>query len=132
VVVAGPGLDGRHRGAESTALALRDAGFEVIVTGLQATAEAVVETVLQEDADAVVVALASGDRPTLVSRVVDGLRHRGLGDVPVVVDGAVPAPDVPALLSLGVGAVTSEPQARMLGARLSGLLAARESGEVAC
>jgi methylmalonyl-CoA mutase, C-terminal domain len=102
VVVAKPGLDGHDRGAKVIARALRDAGFEVIYTGLHQTPEQVVQAVVQEDADAVGLSLLSGAHLTLVPRVIDGLREQGLGDVVVVVGGIIPDPDIPALKELGV------------------------------
>ena len=105
IVVAKPGLDGHDRGAKVIARALRDAGFEVIYTGLHQTPEQVVRTVLQEDADAVGLSLLSGAHLTLVPRVVEGLRAEGLRDVLVVVGGIIPAPDVAVLQSAGVSAV---------------------------
>jgi methylmalonyl-CoA mutase, C-terminal domain len=102
VVVAKPGLDGHDRGAKVIARALRDAGFEVIYTGLHQTPEQVVQAVVQEDADAVGLSLLSGAHLTLVPRVIDGLREQGLGDVVVMVGGIIPDPDIPALKELGV------------------------------
>src|SRR3954465_1015532 len=94
VVVAKPGLDGHDRGAKIIARALRDAGFEVIYTGLHQTAEQVAETVLQEDADAVGLSLLSGAHMTLFPRVLDELRSRGLDDVLVFGGGIIPDPDI--------------------------------------
>ncbi len=105
VVVAKPGLDGHDRGAKVIARALRDAGFEVIYTGLHQTPEQVVQTVVQEDADAVGLSLLSGAHLTLVPKVIEGLRHQGLGDVLVVVGGIIPDADVPALEEMGVSRV---------------------------
>ena len=103
VVVAKPGLDGHDRGAKVIARALRDAGFEVIYTGLHQTAEQVVQAVVQEDADAVGLSLLSGAHLTLVPRVVEGLRDQGRGDVLVLVGGIIPAADIPVLKDLGRG-----------------------------
>jgi methylmalonyl-CoA mutase, C-terminal domain len=131
VVVAKPGLDGHDRGAEITARALRDSGFEVIYSGLHQSADQVVRAVLQEDADAVGLTL-SGGHLALVTRVVDGLREHGLTDVLVLVEGDIPAGDVPALKNLGVaGVFTPETPGAAMGAWLGALLDARESGEVA-
>src|SRR6059058_3873858 len=94
VVVAKPGLDGHDRGAKIIARALRDAGMEVIYTGLHQVPEQVVETVIQEDADAVGISILSGAHMTLVPRIVDGLRERGADDVLVVVGGTIPDDDV--------------------------------------
>jgi methylmalonyl-CoA mutase, C-terminal domain len=94
VVVAKPGLDGHDRGAKIIARALRDAGMEVIYTGLHQTPEQIVETTIQEDADAVGISILSGAHMTLVPRVLDLLRDRGAEDVLVVVGGTIPADDV--------------------------------------
>src|SRR5205085_8983485 len=92
VVVAKPGLDGHDRGAKVIARALRDAGMEVIYTGLHQTPEQIVETAIQEDADAVGISILSGAHMTLVPRIVELLRERGAGEVLVVVGGTIPAP----------------------------------------
>jgi methylmalonyl-CoA mutase C-terminal domain/subunit len=105
VVVAKPGLDGHDRGAKIIARALRDAGMEVIYTGLHQTPEQIVETVLQEDADAVGLSILSGAHMTLVPRVVALLREQDAGDVVVTVGGTIPAQDIPELKELGVAAV---------------------------
>jgi methylmalonyl-CoA mutase C-terminal domain/subunit len=105
VVVAKPGLDGHDRGAKIIARALRDAGMEVIYTGLHQTPEQIVETVLQEDADAVGLSILSGAHMTLVPRVVELLREQDAGDVIVTVGGTIPAQDIPELEKLGVAAV---------------------------
>ena len=105
VVVAKPGLDGHDRGAKIIARALRDAGMEVIYTGLHQTPEQIVETVLQEDADAVGLSILSGAHMTLVPRIVDLLREQDAGDVVVCVGGTIPAQDIPELKDLGVAAV---------------------------
>src|SRR5919107_1873332 len=105
VVVAKPGLDGHDRGAKIIARALRDAGMEVIYTGLHQTPEQIAETVLQEDADAVGLSILSGAHMTLVPRVVDLLKEQGAEDVIVTVGGTIPADDVPELKSLGVAEV---------------------------
>ena len=105
VVVAKPGLDGHDRGAKIIARALRDAGMEVIYTGLHQTPEQIVETVLQEDADAVGLSILSGAHMTLVPRVVALLREQDAGDVIVTVGGTIPAQDIPELKELGVAAV---------------------------
>jgi methylmalonyl-CoA mutase, C-terminal domain len=105
VVVAKPGLDGHDRGAKIIARALRDAGMEVIYTGLHQTPEQIVETVLQEDADAVGLSILSGAHMTLVPRVVQLLREQEAGDVIVTVGGTIPAQDIPELKQLGVAAV---------------------------
>ncbi len=114
VVIAKPGLDGHDRGAKIIARALRDAGMEVIYTGLHQTPEQIVETVIQEDADAVGLSILSGAHMTLVPRVVELLREQDAGDVVVTVGGTIPNQDIPELKELGVaevftpGAPTSE------------------------
>jgi methylmalonyl-CoA mutase C-terminal domain/subunit len=105
VVVAKPGLDGHDRGAKIIARALRDAGMEVIYTGLHQTPEQIVETVIQEDADAVGLSILSGAHMTLVPRVVELLRAQDVDDVLVTVGGTIPADDIPELEQLGVSAV---------------------------
>jgi methylmalonyl-CoA mutase, C-terminal domain len=105
VVVAKPGLDGHDRGAKIIARALRDAGMEVIYTGLHQSPEQIVETVLQEDADAVGLSILSGAHMTLVPRVVDLLREQDAGDVVVTVGGTIPQQDIAELEALGVAAV---------------------------
>jgi methylmalonyl-CoA mutase C-terminal domain/subunit len=105
VVVAKPGLDGHDRGAKIIARALRDAGMEVIYTGLHQTPEQIVETVIQEDADAVGLSILSGAHMTLVPRVVELLKGQGAEDVLVTVGGTIPADDIPELKDLGVSEV---------------------------
>jgi methylmalonyl-CoA mutase C-terminal domain/subunit len=114
VIVAKPGLDGHDRGAKIVARALRDAGFEVIYTGLHQTPEQIVETAIQEDADAVGLSLHSGAHMTLFPRVVQLLRERDAGDIVVFGGGIIPADDIPQLEAEGVeriftpGATTAE------------------------
>jgi methylmalonyl-CoA mutase C-terminal domain/subunit len=105
VVIAKPGLDGHDRGAKVIARALRDAGFEVIYTGLHQTPEQVVETTLQEDADAVGLSLLSGAHMTLFPRILELLRDRGIADVLVFGGGIIPDADIPPLLEMGVAAI---------------------------
>ena len=105
VVVAKPGLDGHDRGAKIIARALRDAGMEVIYTGLHQTPEQIVETVIQEDADAVGLSVLSGAHMTLVPRVIDLLHAQEVDDVVVTVGGTIPADDIPELRRLGVAEV---------------------------
>ena len=105
VVVAKPGLDGHDRGAKIIARALRDAGMEVIYTGLHQTPEQIVETALQEDADAVGLSILSGAHMTLVPKVIELLEAQDAGDVVVTVGGTIPAQDIPELEELGVAAV---------------------------
>ncbi len=105
VVIAKPGLDGHDRGAKIIARALRDAGMEVIYTGLHQTPEQIVATVIQEDADAVGISILSGAHMTLVPRIVELLRAGGADDVAVVVGGTIPEDDRAELLRGGVAAV---------------------------
>jgi len=105
VVVAKPGLDGHDRGAKVIARALRDAGMEVIYTGLHQTPEQIVETVIQEDADAVGLSILSGAHMTLVPRVLELLKEQGAEDVIVTVGGTIPSDDVEELRQLGVAEV---------------------------
>ena len=105
VVVAKPGLDGHDRGAKIIARALRDAGMEVIYTGLHQTPEQIVETVIQEDADAVGLSILSGAHMTLVPRVMELLKEQGADDVVVTLGGTIPSDDVKALKELGVAEV---------------------------
>ena len=114
VLVAKPGLDGHDRGAKVVARALRDAGFEVIYTGLHQTPEQIAEAAIQEDADAVGLSCHSGAHMTLFPRVVQLLRERGAGEVLVFGGGIIPKADIPKLASAGVekiftpGATTGE------------------------
>ncbi|HUF85061.1 MAG TPA: cobalamin B12-binding domain-containing protein [Acidimicrobiia bacterium] len=105
VVIAKPGLDGHDRGAKVIARALRDAGFEVIYTGLHQTPEQVAETALQEDADAVGLSVLSGAHLTLFPKVVELLREKGVGDVLVFGGGIIPEADVARLEEAGVAAL---------------------------
>jgi isobutyryl-CoA mutase small subunit len=105
VVVAKPGLDGHDRGAKIIARALRDAGMEVIYTGLHQTPEQIVATVIQEDADAVGLSILSGAHMTLVPRIAELLRQEGVDDVLLTVGGTIPADDIPELKELGVAEV---------------------------
>jgi len=105
VVVAKPGLDGHDRGAKIVARALRDAGMEVIYTGLHQTPEQIVETAIQEDADAVGISLLSGAHMTLVPRIMELLRENGAEDVLVVLGGTIPDDDAEELKRRGVAAV---------------------------
>jgi methylmalonyl-CoA mutase C-terminal domain/subunit len=105
VVIAKPGLDGHDRGAKIIARALRDAGMEVIYTGLHQTPEQIVETAIQEDADAVGISILSGAHMTLVPKILAGLRDNGVEDVLVVVGGTIPKDDVTTLKEQGVAEV---------------------------
>ena len=102
VLVAKPGLDGHDRGAKVVARALRDAGMEVIYTGLRQTPEMIVEAALQEDVDVVGLSILSGAHMTLLPRIVNLLKENSLDDVLVVAGGIIPDEDVPALNELGV------------------------------
>jgi methylmalonyl-CoA mutase C-terminal domain/subunit len=114
IVVAKPGLDGHDRGAKVVARALRDAGFEVIYTGLHQTPEQIAETAIQEDADGVGLSCHSGAHMTLFPKVVKLLRERGAGDVVVFGGGIIPKDDIPRLQAEGIeriftpGAATGE------------------------
>ena len=105
VVIAKPGLDGHDRGAKVIARALRDAGMEVIYTGLRQTPEQIVAAALQEDADVIGLSILSGAHMTLVPKILEGLRDQGLDDVLVVVGGTIPKPDIEALKEQGVAEV---------------------------
>ena len=105
VVIAKPGLDGHDRGAKVVARALRDAGMEVVYTGLHQTPEQIVETVVQEDADAVGLSVLSGAHMTLFARLAELMRERGIDDVVVFGGGIIPEEDVPELQRLGVAGV---------------------------
>ena len=105
VVVAKPGLDGHDRGAKIIARALRDAGFEVIYTGLHQTPEMIVAAALQEDVDAVGLSIMSGAHLTLFPAVIDLLKQKGAGDILVFGGGIIPQDDVPRLQEKGVAAV---------------------------
>jgi methylmalonyl-CoA mutase C-terminal domain/subunit len=130
VVVAKPGLDGHDRGARVIARALREAGFEVIYTGLHQTPEQIAETVIQEDADAVGLSILSGAHMTLFPRTMDELKTRGAGDVLVFAGGIIPEADIVELKRIGVAAIFTP------GAPLAGItswleqeLDGREAGE---
>jgi methylmalonyl-CoA mutase C-terminal domain/subunit len=102
VVVAKPGLDGHDRGAKIVARALRDAGFEVIYTGLHQTPEQIVATAVQEDADAVGLSVLSGAHNYLFARVIELLKEKGADDIAVFGGGIIPAEDITALKAMGV------------------------------
>jgi len=105
VVVAKPGLDGHDRGAKIVARALRDAGMEVVYTGLHQTPEQIVETAIQEDADAVGISILSGAHMTLVPRILELLREEGADDVLVFAGGTIPREDGEELKRLGVAEI---------------------------
>ena len=105
VLVAKPGLDGHDRGAKVVARALRDAGFEVVYTGLRQTPEEIAEAALQEDVNVVAMSILSGAHPHLFPKVVSLLREKGMDDVLVIGGGVIPEGDIPALKEAGVAAV---------------------------
>jgi methylmalonyl-CoA mutase C-terminal domain/subunit len=105
VLIAKPGLDGHDRGAKVIARALRDAGMEVIYTGLRQTPEMIAEAALQEDVDAVGLSILSGAHNTLLPRTVELMRQYGMGDVPMFAGGIIPDEDVPGLKQAGIAEV---------------------------
>jgi methylmalonyl-CoA mutase, C-terminal domain len=105
VLIAKPGLDGHDRGAKVIARALRDAGYEVIYTGIRQTPEMIAETALQEDVDAIGLSILSGAHLTLFPRIIEELRARGVDDVVIWAGGIIPEEDVEPLKALGVRAV---------------------------
>ena len=130
MVVAKPGLDGHDRGAKVIARALRDAGFEVIYTGLHQTPEQVAETVIQEDADAVGLSLLSGAHNTLFPKVMSQLADKGAGDVLVFGGGIIPDADQPKLKELGMaGIFTPGASIASITTWLEGALDEREQEE---
>ena len=105
VLVAKPGLDGHDRGAKVVARALRDAGFEVVYTGLRQTPEEIAEAALQEDVNVVAMSILSGAHPHLFPKVVDLVRSKGMKDVLIIGGGVIPEGDIPALKQAGVAEV---------------------------
>jgi len=105
VLIAKPGLDGHDRGAKIIARALRDAGMEVIYTGLHQTPEMIAEAALQEDVDAVGLSILSGAHMALFPRIVDEMRKRGLDDVLIYAGGIIPDDDIPAVKAMGIAGV---------------------------
>ena len=105
ILVAKPGLDGHDRGAKIIARTLRDAGFEVIFTGIRAKTDAIVSTAVQEDVAVVGLSILSGAHVALTAKVVAGLRAAGAGDIPVIVGGTIPAGDLAKLTEAGAAAV---------------------------
>jgi len=105
VLVAKPGLDGHDRGAKIVARALRDAGMEVIYTGLHQTAEMIVETAVQEDVDVIGLSIMTGAHIPITQRLCQKIKERGIGDKMVFVGGVIPTRDVPKLKELGVAGV---------------------------
>lgn len=105
VLVAKPGLDGHDRGAKVVARALRDAGFEVIYTGLRQTPEQITEAALQEDVDVIALSILSGAHPHLFPKVVELVRGEGMTDTLIIGGGVIPETDIPALKEAGIAAV---------------------------
>ena len=105
VLVAKPGLDGHDRGAKVVARALRDAGFEVIYTGLRQTPEQITEAALQEDVDVIALSILSGAHPHLFPKVVELVRGKGMKDTLIIDGGVIPETDIPALKKAGIAAV---------------------------
>lgn len=105
VLVAKPGLDGHDRGAKVVARALRDAGFEVIYTGLRQTPEQIAEAALQEDVNVVAMSILSGAHPHLFPKVVNLVREKGMNDVLIIGGGVIPEGDIPALKEAGIAEV---------------------------
>ncbi len=105
VLVAKPGLDGHDRGAKVVARALRDAGFEVIYTGLRQTPEQITEAALQEDVDVIAMSILSGAHPHLFPKVVELVRGKGMTDTLIIGGGVIPETDIPALKEAGIAAV---------------------------
>ena len=105
VLVAKPGLDGHDRGAKVVARALRDAGFEVIYTGLRQTPEQITEAALQEDVDVIAMSILAGAHPHLFPKVVELVRSKGMKDTLIIGGGVIPETDIPALKEAGIAAV---------------------------
>jgi methylmalonyl-CoA mutase, C-terminal domain len=105
ILIAKPGLDGHDRGAKVIARALRDAGMEVIYTGLRQTPDMIVEAAGEEDVDAVGLSILSGAHNTLLPRVIELMREHGMADVPVFAGGIIPDDDIPALKAAGIAAI---------------------------
>lgn len=105
VLVAKPGLDGHDRGAKVVARALRDAGFEVVYTGLRRTPEQIAEAALQEDVNVIAMSILSGAHPHLFPKVVDLVRAEGMNDVLIIGGGVIPETDIPALKEAGISEV---------------------------
>ena len=105
VLVAKPGLDGHDRGAKVVARALRDAGMEVIYTGIRQTPDMIIEAAIQEDVDVVGLSILSGAHMELFPPIVEGLKKKGMGEIPIVVGGIIPDDDIPVLQQMGIKAV---------------------------
>jgi methylmalonyl-CoA mutase C-terminal domain/subunit len=129
ILVAKPGLDGHDRGAKIVARTLRDAGFEVIFTGIRQKIEAIVTTAVQEDVTVVGLSILSGAHVALTARVVAGLAAAGAGDIPVIVGGTIPAGDVPKLKEAGASAVF--PTGTPLGEVVAGIRTIADAREAA-
>jgi len=128
ILMAKVGLDGHDRGVKVVARALRDAGLEVVYTGLHRTPEQVVAAAVQEDVDAIGISLLSGAHMTLIPRILDGLRGAGADDVVVVAGGVIPDEDVPALRAMGVADVMlQETPPDAIAPRIRDLVAARRA-----
>jgi methylmalonyl-CoA mutase cobalamin-binding domain/chain len=126
VLVGKAGLDGHDRGAKAVARLLRDAGMEVVYTGLHRTPEQIVSAAVQEDVDVVGISILSGAHMTLVPKVIDLLRSAGAGDIAVVVGGVIPDDDVPELRKLGVADVfPQDTPPEVIVSRVRDLAAAR-------
>jgi methylmalonyl-CoA mutase, C-terminal domain len=130
VLVAKPGLDGHDRGAKIIARALRDAGMEVIYTGLRQTPEMIVEAALQEDVDVVGLSILSGAHLTLTPRIIELLQTNGLGSVQVFLGGIIPQSDIPRLLEMGVKGVLDRERKRALWLMQFELQSIEESGSL--
>ena len=105
VLIAKPGLDGHDRGAKVVSRALRDAGMEVIYTGLRQTPSMIAEAALQEDVDVVGLSILSGAHMALIPRIIEEMAERGIADLPIFLGGIIPEDDIPALQEMGVKAV---------------------------
>jgi methylmalonyl-CoA mutase, C-terminal domain len=126
ILVAKPGLDGHDRGAKYVAHILRDAGFEVIYTGIRRSPEEIVDSAIQEDVAAIGLSLLSGAHNILFPRVVELLRARGAGDIAVFGGGTIPAEDIPALREAGIAAIfTPGTSARAIVESVEALVAPR-------
>jgi methylmalonyl-CoA mutase C-terminal domain/subunit len=105
ILVGKPGLDGHDRGAKVTALALRDAGMEVIYTGLHQTIDQIVRTAIQEAADVIGLSIMSGAHLPICQKLLEIMRAEGIEDIPVVVGGVIPKPDIPKLKEMGIAGI---------------------------
>lgn len=105
ILIAKPGLDGHDRGAKVISRALRDAGFEVIYTGLRRTPEEIINAAIQEDADVIGLSILSGAHNVLFPRVMDLLKQKGISDIKVIAGGIIPEKDIPGLKEIGIAEV---------------------------